>query len=396
MDSGNLQMAQRLLSYCRDVVTGGPSPKRLLLPKASRATLRSEARSLRDALSHAIRALGDPLADASVINDAFVIINGRHQLIARFTHAASVVHGLDARAEIMSPAMFVDLAVDECIELPHSPVTGKSITETASVLFPSAIYFEMRSLLVERLIRAAAYAANVEITAFGSGEIRRSISFSPALKQAAIGILSYFGQVLEHRYPDMNVAVTIEQARERVTLIVLTPQGTEERIERELEEYGRVVTGEISPEEYLSDEYAVIALKHKLEIAALEVRQTKDLLYSERRQYSSRITALEEDVKFLRTILDRGTYDIHSVVEAVESIVSLVKPQAKVAIERFVNSLQRDPSLEAEASVELAGAIREDPSVLTLLRDMLLRGAVQGAAGNYLYNLLQAISATLL
>src|ERR1043165_5419012 len=167
---------------------------------------------------------------------------------------------------------------------------------------------QIRTGVIKRLIADAVATLGLDLNTRRHAEIRRSISFPPALKQAAISVLSYFGEIVQHRYPDMDVGVTIEQARDRVTLIVTTPHGTEERIERELDSYGQVVTGETTPEIYLGNTHAAAALRHKLEIAALELRQTKQLMDSERMQYGARIGALEADVRFLRNLLERTAY----------------------------------------------------------------------------------------
>ena len=78
---------------------------------------------------------------------------------------------------------------------------------------------------------------------FGGTRVQRVIEFPPELKQAGIGILSYFSEVLKQRYPAHEMAVRIEQFGTKVRLTVDSPSGWRDTIEHDLETYGRVVVG---------------------------------------------------------------------------------------------------------------------------------------------------------
>lgn len=139
--------------------------------------------------------------------------------------------------------------------------------------------------------------------------IERSIEFPPGCHEAGMGILSYFGTVVHQKYKDIKVGVTIKQDGQKVTLIVETPEGEREQIEKTLEEYGLVVTGNMKPEEFLSDPLQVMALTNKLEMAQMELRQTKQLYQFAEKEHGGRIQTLEqsnqslkEDVQWLRYV----------------------------------------------------------------------------------------------
>jgi transcriptional regulator with XRE-family HTH domain len=108
--------------------------------------------------------------------------------------------------------------------------------------------------------------------------VERSIEFPPEYWEAGTSILSYFSRVLRVKYPSQKIKVRIEQEDLRLRMIIDTPTGEKEKIEKTLEEYGLVVTGKILPESFLSDPFEAMALKNKLEIADLELRQTRQLL----------------------------------------------------------------------------------------------------------------------
>ncbi|HEY9699062.1 MAG TPA: serine protease [Trichocoleus sp.] len=141
---------------------------------------------------------------------------------------------------------------------------------------------------------------------FSINSIVRSIEFPPEYKEAGTSILTYFSHILKVYYPDTNIKVSIEQEGLMLRMIIDTPSGQRERIERTLEEYGMVVTGKLRPEAFLNDPFEVIALKNKLEIADLELRQTRKLLEFTRDNSQQRIESLEVQVNKLHSIIEKG------------------------------------------------------------------------------------------
>jgi hypothetical protein len=112
--------------------------------------------------------------------------------------------------------------------------------------------------------------------------IKREIEFPPEYHQAGAQILNYFSSVLNKKYPKKQVKVKIEQKGQKVTMIVETQEGDKEIIERELHEYGMVVTGGMTPEEfYPEDRLAVIELKAQLH-SANGLLETQKLIIEEK------------------------------------------------------------------------------------------------------------------
>jgi transcriptional regulator with XRE-family HTH domain len=136
--------------------------------------------------------------------------------------------------------------------------------------------------------------------------VERSIEFPPEYWEAGTSILSYFSHVLSVKYPSQKIKVRIEQEGLKVRMIIETPTGERERIEKALEEYGLVVTGKIQPERFFSDPFEAMALKNKLEIADLELRQTRKLLDFIRDNSQQRIESLEVHVNKLHSIIEKG------------------------------------------------------------------------------------------
>ena len=114
-------------------------------------------------------------------------------------------------------------------------------------------------------------------------EILREIYFAPENRQAGIGILHYFSVILQQKYPGIDASVSIQQGRDRITMIIRHPDGRKDEIEKLFSDYGMVLSGELPPDSLLSDPIQLQGLKQKLEIASLELRQTKELLFIEKR-----------------------------------------------------------------------------------------------------------------
>ncbi len=131
----------------------------------------------------------------------------------------------------------------------------------------------------------------------------RFIEFAPEHKQAGIAILSYFSTVVQQKYPDMEIKVTIEQETNIVRMIVETNNGHKEIIERTLEEYGLCIKGVIAPEEFLSNPFDVMALKYKLELATSELRVAKEIQTLMKSTYENRISSLEQEVGRLHNVI---------------------------------------------------------------------------------------------
>jgi hypothetical protein len=137
-------------------------------------------------------------------------------------------------------------------------------------------------------------------------KVERSIEFLPEHWEAGTSILSYFSRVLNVKYPNKKIKVRIEQEGLTLRMIIDTPNGEKEEIEKTLDEYGLVVAGKMEPESFLSDPFQVMALKQKLEIANLEFRQTKNLLDFTRDNSQQRIESLEVQVNKLHSIIEKG------------------------------------------------------------------------------------------
>lgn len=133
--------------------------------------------------------------------------------------------------------------------------------------------------------------------------IERIIEFEPEYYQAGVGILSYFGEVLRQKYPDVNAKVRIEQDGNVVRMRIETPTGENEVIERELEKYALVIANQLPPSALLENKIHVMQLENKLSMAELEIRQTKNALQLAENLYGGQVRSLEQQIAFFRDLV---------------------------------------------------------------------------------------------
>ena len=111
-----------------------------------------------------------------------------------------------------------------------------------------------------------------------SKKIYRSIVFPPEYHQAGVSILNYFGIILRKKYPEQKAKIRIEQDGLKVSMIIEPESGEVEVIERALDEYGLVIRGIITPEEFADDPLFAIELKSELRLSIARIETQKELL----------------------------------------------------------------------------------------------------------------------
>lgn len=161
----------------------------------------------------------------------------------------------------------------------------------------------------EVIIRAGTSYTYTEGTTYtDSNEIKiaRSIEFPPEYWEAGTSILSYFSRILNVKYPDKKIKVRIEQEDLTLRMVIDNLDGEREEIEKTLDDYALVVTGKLEAEKFLSDPLEVFRLNQKLEIAHLELRNTRQLLAFTKDNNQQRLASLEAQVKTFSRIIEKG------------------------------------------------------------------------------------------
>lgn len=102
-------------------------------------------------------------------------------------------------------------------------------------------------------------------------QIVRGIDFPPTQFSAAVQMLSYFGTILKKRHPQYNPAISLTQQGNRVTMKIDPVDSPPEVVEAELDEYGRLLIGSITLQEYTTDEILADGIKHQMHSAANQI-----------------------------------------------------------------------------------------------------------------------------
>lgn len=244
------------------------------------------------------------------------------------------------------------------------------------------------------LLAATNFAAGVKFDEMGLAKIVRELKFPAEYQQAGLSILNYFSAVLEDRYPDVLVGVSIQQYQDKVTLLITLPDGSQEIVEKLLTDYGLVVAGKLSARELMSNDVRALALQQKLELAQMEVRQTRDLLKLQEKYATGRIESLEQDVKNLYSLLGR---ELASKDELQRGFIELslqsqndqLKQQLSLLLGRLGDAIEhRD---EQSTRIVLEDIKEADPDVFSKLSAYFYEAAATGVIGCAAFEWLKVI-----
>ncbi len=108
--------------------------------------------------------------------------------------------------------------------------------------------------------------------------VERFIEFAPEYYQAGINIISFFGSYIKRRYPEEKVKVSIEQNNNIVRLKIVANDGKIEIIEKALDEYQSVISGNKTPEEVTNDPLLILELRNEIRSAENKINLQKDII----------------------------------------------------------------------------------------------------------------------
>ncbi|MEM9218343.1 MAG: hypothetical protein AAGD25_28885 [Cyanobacteria bacterium P01_F01_bin.150] len=188
-------------------------------------------------------------------------------------------------------------------------------------------------------------------------KIERSIEFPSEYWEAGTSILSYFNRILNVKYPNEKIKVKIEQEGLTLRMIIDPPNGQKEEIEKTLDEYGKVVNGKLRPEDLFDDPFEAMALQNKLEVAALELRQTEKLLSITRDNSQRRIESLEIQVDKLHFIIEKGLKSGDHVIEVIKKMSEQENSTYNLSGSKFGGGFATEGALQLGGNfVELSSA----------------------------------------
>jgi hypothetical protein len=230
-------------------------------------------------------------------------------------------------------------------------------------------------LFVDSLVSKNPSLSQDTFTGVSASKIERSIEFPSEYWESGTSILSYFSRILSVKYPNKKITVKIEQEGLTLRMVIDTPDGGREAIEKTLDEYGLVVVGKMTPEEFMSDPLEAMALKNKLEIANLELRQTKTLLDFVKDNSQQRIGFLEVQVEKLHSIIEKGIHSGNNVFGVIDKMTEQNKSTYNLENAKFGGGFAAEGGLQVGGELidlstanSLADATKEIQKLLRKLR----------------------------
>ena len=242
---------------------------------------------------------------------------------------------------------------------------------------------------------ASEFAAGVHLVGVdGLSKIVREITFPPEYQQAGLSILNYFSTILNDKYPTIPVTISILQQADLVTLTITLPDGSQEVVSKTLSDYGLVVTGQLSPKEFLGNDIRALALQQKLELAQLEVRQTRELLRVQDQYSNKRVKSLEVEIKNLYVLLgreftSRETLQNGLLQLAAQMASGHIGDQASILVQSLASAIaERNPERTRVVLEDIQAA---EPTLFASLNEFFLKAATSGVIGNYVYDWLKVL-----
>lgn len=225
-------------------------------------------------------------------------------------------------------------------------------------------------------------------------KITKKFDIEPEVRSPIASLLLHFDEIIKVKHPEIETTTTLIQNNEKTIFSIEAEILNLDVLENELQQYGLVLTNDITAREYLGDGIAALRLENKLELARIDLKQTQELLNLERRYSSDRIIFLEDQLRYVQKMIakkDKGISNLSN------TILKLAKNQKSIVQKSLstLNTLIEKGITEADEGIvinELQTIKDENPSIFDKINELLIKGSVQGTAGNYLYSWLQAVS----
>ncbi len=212
--------------------------------------------------------------------------------------------------------------------------------------------------------------------------IIKSISFEPQYHTAGLTILQNFGSLLNKEYPNGDVAFTIEQQGMKITMVIEHPHGHKEIVEDYLNRYGLVVSGDITPEQFVTDPVAVMDLKRQI------IHLEADMKWADEKQRMLEGTISNQDSKIiyfqeqLKDVLSNSHTMLVSPNHLIDKLIKLTNSKDEKInslVEQLIDSAKSNDFDNFESiSTEL---INKSPNVSEKIREFVF-ATVASASGN--------------
>jgi len=128
----------------------------------------------------------------------------------------------------------------------------------------------------------------------GACTIRRTISIKPKYAHVFVSMLSYFSKIIQDKYPDIPIFLTIQQKCNTIEITIKTPDGKTEIIEETLNDYCLVLRGRKNINDFLHNDRYAENLQRQLDFALSEINHLRELYKLNYSQHDARIRSIED------------------------------------------------------------------------------------------------------
>ncbi|MCG5526435.1 hypothetical protein LRB11_16130 [Ectothiorhodospira haloalkaliphila] len=276
-------------------------------------------------------------------------------------------------------------AIGELREQKGSPYAGQSLSKITRSLLQNALH-------------------QSNLTEVPRNRIIRSIEFAPEYMVAGTALLNYFSNIVAERYNTDSVTVRIEQRRNKVTLIINTKTGEEiQRIEEDLDNYGKVLSGQLAPSDFSKDPISSLRLENQLRLTQVQMEMERRIHGLESGQLNHEVRSLQQQVSELKTQVAASLHfsdqtmklanesaknlsEVHSILrETLQKESERLNEEKITAIKQLIEEVK---STEPEEIKETLYSInKESKSFIERLKDASW-SASTSAAGRLLYDAL--------
>lgn len=198
---------------------------------------------------------------------------------------------------------------------------------------------------------------------------QRAIEFPPEYHQAGLGILSFFGTYLRKNYPEEDATVSIKQDGLKVVMSIQTKDGKFETVEKALNEYGLIVSGNAAIQNYTNQQDLILELRDELRFAALRIESQKDRLVDKDRTIENQQQQIIQFMKILGNGIaqPQGNIEFNPIINVTTSLDSQV-------------NLTQDFSSLLSTVSDLTNQLTQAPDAHSTLTR--LQGALETVDGN--------------
>ncbi len=220
-----------------------------------------------------------------------------------------------------------------------------------------------------------------------TSHIVRTVSLPLVYQQAGISLLHYVTRILAFRCPDVPVKIALIHDESFIKLRIEMPEHKRAEVEAVVEDYSAVLKGAKPLNQLLSETAHIMELKQKLDLSALEIRITRDIIENPDPENINNIEALESDVRQFHQLIGRGLSQVQVVSAVITSLLEQERHKVQAALLVLQKKMDHVISESDEGVIKeaLATILEHEPQFFDQIQEAINHS---GTSGKILDNLL--------